>query len=105
VNKGDRVKVVPLDGPMPAGIPYSGFVTTVRSVVDNMVSVNATNGVVHAVLFKQELRSLEEGGECECGGTIVVKSEPCYCSATSMPPCSNCESSRLECDECGEEID
>ena len=28
----------------------------------------------------------------------------CSCSTCSMPPCGYCESSRLVCNECGEEV-
>ena len=44
----------------------------------------------------------EPGDACpECLGIMGVAQESCYCSATSRPPCSACENSWLECDDCG----
>lgn len=48
-----------------------------------------------------------EGDECvsaKCAGSYVVvpAEDGCYCHAT-MPPCSNCTSSTLECSRCGRE--
>lgn len=43
-----------------------------------------------------------EGPMSDCGGQLEVAFEgPCYCNATSHPPCSRCESSYLHCSSCG----
>lgn len=37
-----------------------------------------------------------------CKGIIEERDkEPCYCSATSMPPCSACTEPVAYCEECG----
>lgn len=51
-------------------------------------------------------REPEEGGGCVnsfCKGRYEIAHDgACYCSATNNPPCSRCENSYLECNECGE---
>ncbi len=108
-KEGDSVVVRPLDGPLPAGIPYSGFRTKISATGDGMVSVKATNGFKFAILFDKEVELiLEDGSDCyheDCEGSIVIRQESCYCSATNNPPCSACEHSWLECDTCGDKVD
>ena len=44
-----------------------------------------------------------EGGPCpvrNCGGTLELTQDPCFCSTTSHPPCGSCENSKLACDTC-----
>lgn len=47
----------------------------------------------------------ESGDICNRNGCKGIISEydrdPCYCSATSMPPCSACTDHKAYCDECG----
>jgi len=46
---------------------------------------------------------ISDGDLCvikNCDGTLKLTQEPCFCSATSMPPCSSCENSILACDTC-----
>lgn len=56
-KKGDKVKIVLRDGPEVAGIPYSGWTTTVREVHNKgkLATVAATNGYAYAVVFADEM--------------------------------------------------
>lgn len=50
------------------------------------------------------IKILQEDDPCivnNCGGKMVLTQDPCFCMATSMPPCSACENSVLACDTCG----
>jgi len=40
-----------------------------------------------------------------CKGIIETYNEPCYCNATSMPPCSACENSKYRCDTCDRDVE
>jgi hypothetical protein len=42
--------------------------------------------------------------ECKVGSLEDGRDGSCYCSATSMPPCSHCTKLQLYCDECDNEI-
>lgn len=42
--------------------------------------------------------------ECKVGELEDNREGGCYCSATSMPPCSNCTTLALYCDNCDYEI-
>lgn len=46
IKKGSAVIVTPIDGPLPAGIPYTGYKTTVAKVISEgeSYSVHGTNG-------------------------------------------------------------
>ena len=52
-------------------------------------------------------KDLEEGSvcpECRVGELKDGRDGSCYCSATSMPPCSRCTRLHLYCEECDHEI-
>lgn len=51
--------------------------------------------------------SVDVGDNCPkegCDGSMVYEQEFCSCAASENPPCSGCENSWIQCDECGEVI-
>lgn len=69
------------------------------------VKINALRNLMALQIEEERGRlSHDEGDSClcpGCDGTMEVYREPCYCSATPYPPCGSCESSSLQCADCG----
>jgi len=90
---------------------FAGSDTVGKTIHTHRSGVYHTKGDT-ALIFKdctgryiQEratIHTLEEGCICpECNiGELAISQEPCYCSATSHPPCSSCEHSIVACDNC-----
>lgn len=60
------------------------------------------------VLFARASEGMDEDDVCNvdgCTGLIEIYHESCYCNATSMPPCSACETSKYRCDTCDRDVE